>query len=43
MDILERAERVNKLEELIAKREQFNWTGIPEFRSKYTIDTTSEE
>lgn len=42
MDILERADRVNKLEELMTKRNQFNWTGIPEFKSKFTIDTTAE-
>ena len=29
MDILERAYRVGKLEELLEKRNQFDWKGIP--------------
>ena len=38
MDLLERANRVGKLEELMTKRSKFCWEGIPEFKSKYTTD-----
>lgn len=34
MDLLERAERVGKLNELMEKGEKFDWKGIPEFKSK---------
>jgi hypothetical protein len=31
--IFERALNVNRLEELLEKRDKFDWTGIPELRS----------
>ncbi|KAL4486030.1 hypothetical protein ABPG72_003964 [Tetrahymena utriculariae] len=36
MDVLERAERVGRLDELLQERSNFDWTGVPEFRSKFT-------
>lgn len=38
MDILERADRAGKLDELIEKGKKFDWTGIPEFKSRYSIE-----
>ena len=36
MDILERAYRVNKMEELLDLGQEFDWSNIPEFKSKYS-------
>jgi hypothetical protein len=30
MDIFERAAKVGRLEELMEKREEFDWSGVPE-------------
>jgi len=36
MDIFERAYRVGRLDELVEKGENFDWSGVPEFTSKYS-------
>ena len=36
MDVFERAERVGRLDELLQERSNFDWAGVPEFRSKLT-------
>lgn len=36
MDVFERAERVGRLDELLSERSNFDWTGIPEYKSKLT-------
>ncbi|KAM3129053.1 hypothetical protein pb186bvf_018831 [Paramecium bursaria] len=36
MDILERAYRVNKMDELIELGQEFDWSNVPEFKSKYS-------
>lgn len=36
MDTFERAYRVGRLDELVEKGEKFDWTGVPEYTSKYS-------
>lgn len=36
MDIFERAQKVGRLEELMDKGGEFDWTGVPKFESKIT-------
>lgn len=38
VDIYERAYQVGRLEELMEKRGEFDWTGVPELKSKYLVD-----